>query len=294
MRFYLVDGSGFIFRAYHACAKLSRPSDGLETGAVHGFCQMLWKLLREAQDNAPTHFAVVFDAKGKKTFRHTICSTYKANRSAAPEALVPQFDLIRRAVRAFGVPAVELPGYEADDVIATLVRQAVKAGGEVVIVTGDKDLMQLIGPGVTILDKDRVLAEPDVIEKFGVPPAQVIDVQALWGDSIDNVPGVPGIGGKTAAHLVRQHGGLDAILTLAAQGAVPGAVWSRLKAYADQARLSRELVTLDRYAPLRCSLDDLEVRDAEYDDLMGFLVEMEFVDLTRRIERKFERTGALL
>src|SRR5215813_2570020 len=193
---YLIDGSGYIFRAFHALPPLTRKSDGLPTGAVHGFCGMLWKLLQDSRKSSgPTHLAVVFDAS-EKTFRNEIYKDYKAHRPPAPEELVPQFPLIRAAVKAFNVACIEQLGFEADDLIATYAIQAVRAGGDVTIVSSDKDLMQLVRSGVSMLDtmKNRSIGPDEVRERFGVPPERVIDVQALAGDSIDNVPGVPGIG----------------------------------------------------------------------------------------------------
>ena len=213
-RVYLIDGSGYIFRAFHALPPLTRPSDGLPVGAIHGFCNMLWKLLRETKgEKRPTHLAVIFD-HSKTSFRNAISADYKAHRPDPPPELVPQFSLIRDAVRAFNVACIEKEGFEADDIIATYTRDAVEAGGEVVIVSSDKDLMQLIEPGVTMLDtmKNKTIGEAEVLEKFGVPPTKVVDVQALAGDSIDNVPGVPGIGVKTAAELIREHGDLETLL----------------------------------------------------------------------------------
>ena len=211
---YLIDGSGYIFRAFHALPPLTRPSDGLPVGAVHGFCQMLWKLLRESKvSEAPTHIAVIFDA-GRDTFRNDIYPKYKAQRPPPPEELIPQFPLIRDAVKAFNVACIELDRFEADDLIATYAKAAVDAGGDVTIVSSDKDLMQLVRPGVTMFDgmKAKRIGRDEVIEKFGVPPEKVIDVQALAGDSIDNVPGVPGIGIKTAAELIATYGDLDTLL----------------------------------------------------------------------------------
>ena len=208
---YLIDGSGFIFRAFHALPPLTRPSDGLPVGAVHGFCTMLWKLLQESKvSEAPTHLAVIFDA-GRETFRNKIYDKYKANRPPPPDELVPQFALIRDAVRAFNVPCIELDGYEADDLIATYARDVVNRGGDVTIVSSDKDLMQLIRPGVVMLDgmKAKKIGRDEVLEKFGVPPEKVVDVQSLAGNSTDNVPGVPGIGVKTAAELINEYGDLD-------------------------------------------------------------------------------------
>jgi len=197
---YLIDGSGYIFRAFHALPPLTRPSDGLPVGAVHGFCAMLWKLLGEAKlSDRPTHIAVVFDHSAR-SFRNDIYDQYKAHRPPPPEELVPQFPLIRDAVKAFNVACIEQPGYEADDLIATYARQVVEAGGDATIISSDKDLMQLIQPGVVMFDgmKNKRIGPDEVVEKFGVPPDKVIDVQSLAGDSTDNVPGVPGIGVKTA------------------------------------------------------------------------------------------------
>ena len=211
---YLIDGSGYIFRAFHALPPLTRPSDGIPVGAVHGFCAMLWKLLRETKaSEAPTHIAVVFDA-GRENFRNEIYEAYKANRPPPPDELVPQFPLIRDAVKAFNVACVEQEGYEADDLIATYARDVVDAGGDVTIVSSDKDLMQLVRPGVVMFDamKGKKLGREEVMEKFGVPPDKVVDVQSLAGDSTDNVPGVPGIGVKTAAELINEYGDLDTLL----------------------------------------------------------------------------------
>ena len=203
---YLVDGSGYIFRAYHALPPLTRKSDGLPVGAVQGFCNMLWKLLKETRANEkPTHLAVIFD-ESSKTFRNDLYPEYKAHRPEAPADLRPQFGLIRQATKAFNVACVEQANYEADDLIATYARHAVEAGATCRIVSSDKDLMQLVRPGVTLLDtmKDKELGEEAVFEKFGVKPDKVIDVQALAGDSVDNVPGVPGIGVKTGAQLITE------------------------------------------------------------------------------------------
>ncbi|MFA5949222.1 MAG: DNA polymerase I [Hyphomicrobium sp.] len=213
---YLVDGSGYIFRAFHALPPLTRPSDGLPVGAVHGFSAMLWKLLVESRaSEAPTHLAVIFDA-GRETFRNDLYKDYKAHRPPAPEELVPQFSLIRDAVRAFNVACIEQDGYEADDLIATYAREAAERGGDVTIVSSDKDLMQLVRPGVVMFDgmKNKRIGRDEVFEKFGVWPDKVVDVQSLAGDSVDNVPGVPGIGIKTAAAIVRDVGDLDRILNV--------------------------------------------------------------------------------
>ena len=247
---YLVDGSGYIFRAFHALPPLTRPSDGLPVGAVHGFCAMLWKLLRESKaSEAPTHLAVIFDAS-RENYRNEIYQAYKANRPPAPEELVPQFPLIRDAVRAFNVACLEMEGFEADDLIATYTRQIVAAGGDVTIVSSDKDLMQLVQPGVVMFDamKNKKLGRDEVIEKFGVPPELVVDVQSLAGDSVDNVPGVPGIGIKTAAELINEYGDLDALLERASEIKQPKRR-ERLTEFADQARVSRELVRLKDDVP---------------------------------------------
>ena len=286
-RVYLIDGSGYIFRAFHALPPLTRPSDGLPVGAIHGFCNMLWKLLRETKgDKRPTHLAVIFD-HGMTSFRNQISAAYKAQRPEPPPELVPQFALIRDAVRAFNVACVEKEGFEADDIIATYAREAVEAGGEVVIVSSDKDLMQLIEPGVTMLDtmKNKAIGEAEVLEKFGVPPSKVVDVQALAGDSIDNVPGVPGIGVKTAAELIREHGDLETLLARAAS-IKQKMRRERLIEFADQARLSRRLVELDRHVPLE-PLDLAAVDDPDPNALLEFLRSMEFNSLTKRISETF-------
>jgi len=215
--FYLIDGSGYIFRAYYALPPLSRKSDGLPTGAVNGFCIMLHKLLEDsrsdASKNKPTHFVVIFDS-ARKNFRNKIYKDYKANRSEAPEDLVPQFEYIRKSVDAFNVTSAEMLNYEADDLIATYTDQIIKKGAKVTIISGDKDLMQLVKPGVRLYDpmKSRVLGNKEVKEKFGVEPSKVVDVQALAGDSSDNVAGVPGIGIKTAAELINKYKSLEKLL----------------------------------------------------------------------------------
>jgi DNA polymerase-1 len=216
---FLVDGSGYIFRAYHALPPLTRKSDGLQVNAVLGFCNMLWKLLADMpKDDKPTHLAVVFD-KSEKTFRTEMYPEYKAHRPDLPEDLRPQFPLIRDAVRAFEIPCLEQAGFEADDLIATYARLAVEAGATATIVSSDKDLMQLVGNGVTMYDtmKDKRIGPAEVMEKFGVGPDKVIEVQALIGDSSDNVPGVPGIGVKTAAQLIGEYGDLETLLARASE-----------------------------------------------------------------------------
>ena len=215
--FYLIDGSGYIFRAYYALPPLSRKKDGLPTGAVSGFCSMLFKLLEDARSddskNKPTHFAVIFDS-ARKNFRNEIYKDYKANRSEAPEDLIPQFEYIRKSVQAFNLPSIELINYEADDLIATYAKKIIDAGAKVTIVSSDKDLMQLVSNDIRLYDpmKNRVIGKNEVKEKFGVTPEQVIDVQSLAGDSSDNIPGVPGIGIKTAAELINKYGNLDNLL----------------------------------------------------------------------------------
>jgi DNA polymerase-1 len=281
---YLIDGSGYIFRAYHALPPLTRPSDGLPVGAVHGFCGMLWKLLRETGELAtPTHFAVIFDYSAR-TFRNDLFDGYKAHRPDIPEDLAPQFPLIRDAVKAFNVACIEQEGYEADDIIATYAMQALAAGAEVTIVSSDKDLMQLVRRGIRMYDtmKNKVIGEAEVMERFGVPPEKVIEVQALIGDSTDNVPGVPGIGVKTAALLIGEYGDLDTLLARASEIKQTKRRES-LIAYADQARLSRTLVTLDARVPLDVPLEATVVHQPEPDILTGFMRRLEFSTLLRRV-----------
>ena len=281
---YLIDGSGYIFRAFHALPPLTRPSDGRPVGAVHGFCQMLWKLIGDSKNSdKPTHIAVIFDA-GRECFRNQIYKEYKANRTEPPEEIVLQFPLIRDAVKAFNVACIELDGYEADDLIATYAQQTTAKGGAVTIVSSDKDLMQLVRPGVAMLDtmKNRRIGREEVIERFGVGPEKVIDVQSLAGDSIDNVPGVPGIGVKTAAELIKEYGDLDTLLERAAEIKQPKRR-ERLVEFAEQARLSRELVRLAENVPVEVSLEQIGVREPDPPALLGFLRSMEFNTLTRRI-----------
>jgi len=281
---YLVDGSGFIFRAFHALPPLTRPSDGLPVGAVHGFCQMLWKLMGEAKlADRPTHIAVIFDA-GRETFRNAIYPDYKANRPPPPEELVPQFPLIRDAVKAFNVASVEQDGYEADDLIATYARQATERGADVTIVSSDKDLMQLIRPGVIMLDgmKSKRIGPDEVVEKFGVPPDKVVDVQALAGDSTDNVPGIPGIGVKTAAELITEYGDLDELLARAGEIKQPKRR-EKLIEFADKALMSRELVKLKSDVPVEVGIERIGLREPDAAALLAFLRSMEFNTLTRRI-----------
>ncbi len=281
---YLIDGSGFIFRAYHALPPLSRKSDGLPTGAVAGFCNMLWKLLEDTRaGEKPSHLAVIFDA-GRLSFRNDIFADYKANRSEPPDDLIPQFPLTREATRAFGVPAVEMRGYEADDLIATYARIAREAGARVTIVSSDKDLMQLVHDGsVEMFDtmKNKRIGSAEVIEKFGVPPQKVIDVQALAGDSIDNVPGVPGVGVKTAAELIGTYGDLETLLARASEIKQPKRR-EALIANADNARLSAKLVKLDDCVPVEAGISDFAVRDPDPGTLIPFLQSMEFATLLKR------------
>jgi DNA polymerase-1 len=284
---FLVDGSGYIFRAYHALPPLTRKSDGLQVNAVLGFCNMLWKLLCDMKpDEKPTHLAVVFD-KSEKTFRTDMYTEYKANRSAPPDDLIPQFPLIREAVRAFDIPCLEMAGYEADDLIATYARQACEAKATTTIVSSDKDLMQLVCDTVMLYDtmKDKRIGAPEVFEKFGVTPDKVIEVQALIGDSSDNVPGVPGIGVKTAAQLIIEYGDLETLLARAGEIKQDKRRQTLLD-NVEKARLSKKLVTLDQKVPLTVPVDDLAVHEPDYRRLVAFLKAMEFNTLTRRVAEK--------
>jgi DNA polymerase-1 len=284
-RLYLVDGSAYVFRAYHALPPLTRKSDGLPVGAVAGFCNMLWKLMVEMKTapDAPTHLAVIFD-HSEVTFRNNIYADYKAHRPPAPEDLVPQFPLVREATRAFGVPCVELPGYEADDLIAAYSCAVRDDGGEVVIVSSDKDLMQLVGDRVSMFDpmKQARIGPEQVFEKFGVYPEKVVDVQALTGDSVDNVPGAPGIGVKTASALITEYGDLDTLLARAGE-IKQDKRRQTLIDFADQIRLSRELVRLDCATPLPEPVDELGLRAPDPQTLGAFLETMEFRTLARRL-----------
>jgi DNA polymerase I len=285
---FLVDGSGYIFRAYHALPPLTRKSDGLPIGAVAGFCNMLYKLIEDTKDEfEPTHLAVIFDASSK-TFRNDIYPEYKANRLAPPEDLVPQFALVRDATRAFGVPCIEKLGFEADDLIATYARLAHEAGARVTIVSSDKDLMQLVNEQVDMLDtmKMKTIAREQVIEKFGVPPEKVVDVQALAGDSTDNVPGVPGIGVKTAAQLIGEYGDLETLLARASE-IKQNKRRENLIEFAEQARISRRLVELDNNVPVEEPLEEMGVRDPDPETLIGFFKDLEFNTLTRRVGERF-------
>ena len=278
--FYLIDGSGYIFRAYYALPPLTRKSDGLPTGAVSGFCSMLFKLLEDSKSDKnlqkPTHFAVIFDS-ARKTFRNEIYSEYKANRAEAPDDLAPQFEYIRKSVLAFNLPSVELPNYEADDLIATYVEEILKRGGKVTIVSSDKDLMQLYRKDVRIYDpmKNKFITHEDVKKKFGVDPSKVIDVQALAGDSSDNVPGVPGIGVKTAAELINKYGTLEKLLE-SAHEIKQNKRRETLIENKDKALISKKLVTLKHDAPTNIKLDQFNLKEIDKDKLYKFLREMEF------------------
>ncbi|MCX7302355.1 MAG: DNA polymerase I [Rhodobacterales bacterium] len=281
---HLIDGSAFIFRAYHALPPLTRKSDGLPVGAVAGFCNLIWNEIAGARSkDAPTHVAVIFDYSGK-SFRNELYPLYKAQRPPAPEDLIPQFPLTREATRAFNIACKEVEGYEADDIIATLAHMARDAGGRVTIISSDKDLMQLVGDGVEMFDpmKSKRIDRDAVIEKFGVGPERVVDVQALAGDSVDNVPGAPGIGLKTAAQLIQEYGDLDTLLSRAHEIKQPKRRES-LTDQADQIRLSRTLVQLDRHTPLDFTLEDLEVLAPDPAVLMEFLARMEFRTMAKRI-----------
>src|SRR5215470_12139512 len=281
---FLVDGSSYIFRAYHALPPLNRKSDGLQVNAVLGFCNMLWKLLRDMKpEDQPTHLAVVFD-KSEKTFRTEMYPDYKAHRPDPPDDLRPQFPLIREAVRAFDLPCLEQQGFEADDLIATYAREACEVGANCTIVSSDKDLMQLVNDCVIMYDtmKDRKIGRAEVIEKFGVGPEKVIEVQSLIGDSTDNVPGVPGIGVKTAAQLIGEYGDLETLLKRAGEIKQEKRRQSLID-NADAARMSKKLVTLDDKVKLDVPLADLVVHDPDYKRLIAFLKAMEFSTLTRRV-----------
>ncbi|MBO6487766.1 MAG: DNA polymerase I [Pelagibacteraceae bacterium] len=278
--FYLVDGSGYIFRAYYALPPLSRKSDGLPTGAVSGFSNMLFKLLEESRsddsENKPTHFAVIFDS-ARKNFRNEIYKDYKANRSETPEDLVPQFEYIRKAVRAFNLPSIEQLNYEADDLIATYAKQIRNLGAKVTIISSDKDLMQLVSKNIRLFDpmKSKVIGEKEVMEKFGVKPQQVIDVQSLVGDSSDNVPGVPGIGVKTAAELINKYKTLDRLLDKADE--IPQKKRKEtLINNKKTALISRELVTLKDDVSVKDKIENFSIKEVEKDKLYNFLREMEF------------------
>ena len=285
---HLIDGSAFIFRAYHALPPLTRKSDGLPIGAVSGFCNMLQRYVEGNAGSDVTHVAVIFD-KGSHTFRNDMYDQYKANREAMPEDLRPQMPLTREATKAFNIACEEIEGFEADDIIATLARQAREAGGRCTIISSDKDMMQLVGDGVEMYDamKQKRIDRDGVFEKFGVFPEGVVDVQALAGDSVDNVPGAPGIGIKTAALLINEYGNLEELLDRAEEIKQPKRRQTLIDHRA-QIELSKRLVTLDGNMSLDFTLDDLEVRDPIADELIDFLARMEFRTLTKRISEALD------
>ena len=279
----LVDGSTYIFRAYHALPPLTRKSDGFPVGAISGFCNMLDKLVREEkEEKGITHLLVVFDASGK-TFRNDIYPEYKANRSEAPEDLIPQFPVIRKATSAFNIPFVELLGYEADDLIASYAEEAQKHNMKVTIVSSDKDLMQLVSDNVSMLDtmKGRVFKKEDVFDKFGVYPEKVIDVQSLAGDSVDNIPGIPGIGIKTAALLINEYGDLDGLFENS-EKIKQKKRRENIIEFENQAYISKKLVTLKNDVPLPISIKETALKEVDAEKLISFLKEMEFKTLTEK------------
>jgi DNA polymerase-1 len=277
---YLVDGSGFIFRAFHALPPMTRP-DGTPVNAVYGFVTMLMKLLGETDAD---HIAVIFDAK-RENFRNEIYPDYKAHRPPPPDELIPQFELIRKAVEAFNLPSIQMEGYEADDLIATYAKQAVAAGADVTVVSSDKDLMQLVSDKVTMFDsmKNREIGPDEVVEKFGLGPEKVVEIQALAGDSTDNVPGVPGIGVKTAAQLIEEYGDLDTLLARAGEIKQPKRR-QNLEENAELARISRELVRLKDDVPVEAPLDGFDVKQPDHDTLIAFLREQGFKSVIARVE----------
>ena len=285
--FYLVDGSGYIFRAYYALPPLSRKSDGLPTGAVSGFCSMLFKLLEDVRaddsNNKPSHFAVIFDS-ARKNFRNEIYSEYKANRAEAPDDLAPQFEYIRKSVDAFNLPSIELLNYEADDLIATYSKKITEAGAKVTVISSDKDLMQLVSKKIRLFDpmKSKVIGEKEVLEKFGVKPDQVIDVQSLAGDSSDNIPGVPGIGIKTASELIHKYKTLDNLLNKASE-ITQNKRRETLIANKDKALLSKKLVTLKDNVPVKNDINEFLIKEIDKDKLYTFLREMEFNRLLSQV-----------
>ena len=294
--FYLIDGSGYIFRAYYALPPLTRKSDGLPTGAVSGFCSMLFKLLEDSRSDdsihKPTHFAVIFDA-ARKNFRNDIYSEYKANRAEAPDDLAPQFEYIRKSVKAFNLPSIEMLNYEADDLLATYAKKIISAGAKVTIISSDKDLMQLVSDKVRLYDpmKNKVIGEKEVIEKFGVKPNQVIDVQSLAGDSSDNVPGVPGIGIKTASDLIKKYKTLDILLKKAKE--IPqNKRRESLLANKDKAFLSRQLVTLKDDVPIKDEPSSFIMKNVNKEKLYDFLREMEFNRLLSQAISFYGESGA--
>ncbi len=275
---YLVDGSSYIYRAYFAIRHLSSPK-GFPTNALYGFTQMLLKLIKDRQ---PGHVAVVFDL-GRQTFRTELYPEYKANRAAMPDDLVPQIVPIKEMVRAFNIPVLEKQGFEADDIIGTIARECEEAGMDVVVVTGDKDLMQIVTANVTLLDtmKDKVSGIPEVLERFGVEPERVIEILGLAGDTSDNIPGVPGVGEKTALKLIQEFGSLDVLLERA--GEVKGKTGERLREFADQARLSRKLATIDRNTPIEYRYEDLAISPPDTKRLADLFREYGFTTLMKEL-----------
>ena len=284
---FLIDGSGYIFRAYYALPPLYRKSDGLPTGAVNGFCNMLFKLIEDTKSNSkPTHLAVIFDS-ARKTFRNDIYSDYKANRGEPPEDLIPQFQIIKDSVTAFGIPSIELAGFEADDIIATYARQAADKNWKVSIVSSDKDLMQVVTKDINLIDtmKNKSIGIEDVKEKFGVAPDRVIDVQALAGDSSDNVPGAPGIGLKTAALLINEYDNLENLLESADQIKQNKRRESLIN-NKELIKISKQLVTLKDDVTNIQSLDTLNITNINYETLLPFLHELELFKLKERLTKK--------
>ncbi|MBS29248.1 MAG: DNA polymerase I [Alphaproteobacteria bacterium] len=294
-RLYLIDGSGFIFRAFHSSPlDAFKRSDGIHTNAVNGYCNLLLKMIDRAHDDgALDYMAVIFDAK-RKNFRNDIYPEYKANRDEPPEELRPQFQLVRDATEAFGLPAIVMEGYEADDLIATYAREAVAQGIETVVVSSDKDLMQLVRDGVSMFDpmKELVIGPDEVLDKFGVAPDKVVDVQSLAGDSTDNVPGVPGIGVKTAAQLIDEYGDLDTLLDRAEEIKQPKRRENLIE-FAEQARISRELVRLKDDVKTGHKVEDFALKDPDPATVVAFLKEMEFRTLTQRVENRFVASGLM-
>ncbi|RCL02474.1 MAG: DNA polymerase I [Candidatus Tokpelaia sp. JSC161] len=287
---FIIDGSGYIFRAYHALPLLKRKSDGLPIGAVLGFCNMLWKLLDSVRNKlirncAPTHLAIIFDFSSK-TFRKKIYPQYKANRREPPQDLIPQFSLIRQASYAFNLPYVEKEGFEADDLIATYAFQAVEVGADVTVISSDKDFLQLVNDHVSIYDsvKDKLIGVEGVIEQWGVPPTKMVDLQAMIGDSVDNVPGIPGIGPKTAVTLIETFGDLETLLKQAKDITQPK-LREKIINYGELARISRQLVQLCSTVPVDDSLESFILRAPSKYKLIRFFKEMDFKNLLLRISR---------
>ncbi|MDA0998707.1 MAG: DNA polymerase I, partial [Proteobacteria bacterium] len=287
---FLIDGSGYIFRAYHALPPMNRP-DGTPVNAVYGFTSMVMKLIDESDAD---YLAVIFDT-ARKTFRSEIYADYKANRPPAPDDLIPQFSLIRDVVTAFGVPQAEMEGYEADDLIATYARQAADAGHRVTIVSSDKDLMQLVDDNISMMDpmKGTEISYEEVEKKFGVRPDKVIDIQSLAGDSTDNVPGVPGIGVKTAALLINEFGDLDTLLARAGE-IKQNKRRENLIEFADLARVSRDLVTLKQDVPVTAPFESFLLKEPDPGKLIAFLEEQGFKTILARVKAELTRTGHLI